>query len=162
MEFTIACAESADLPELAAIERTCFSHPWSEQSLQALFECADALTLTARNEKKILGYLSMQTVVDEGYLNNIAVLPDFRRQGIALALMRAAIEQGRQRKLSFLTLEVRAHNQPAQKLYERLGFDRVGLRRNYYSDPTEDAVLMTYYYPCLSGRREEGETKCAY
>lgn len=84
-------------------------------------------------------------VLDEGYLSNIAVSPEHRRQGIAEALLKALLVRASARKLSFVTLEVRAGNIPAQTLYRKLGFTEVGVRRGYYEHPKEDAVLMTLY-----------------
>ena len=89
----------------------------------------------------------MRTVLDEGYISNIAVSPALRRQGVGMALVQALQREGKTRGLSFLTLEVRVGNREARRLYERAGFREVGLRPGYYEKPREDALLMTYDYP---------------
>jgi ribosomal-protein-alanine N-acetyltransferase len=90
----------------------------------------------------VVGYAGLQTVLDEGYINNVAVDPRFRRQGVADELIAAFVRFGKA-KLAFLTLEVRATNAPAIALYMKHGFAQVGRRKDYYDDPTEDALIMT-------------------
>ena len=90
-----------------------------------------------------VGSAGFTAVLDEGYITNIAVHPDFRRQGAATELTEAVIEKAKELKLSFLSLEVRASNEAAISLYEKFGFLNVGRRKNFYSEPTEDAVIMT-------------------
>ena len=92
----------------------------------------------------VLGYLGLHYVLDEGYIANIAVDPLFRRQGIGSALLDDAADFARQAGLAFLTLEVRQSNLGAQALYRRHGFCPAGVRKNYYRDPVEDAILMTW------------------
>ena len=92
--------------------------------------------------RSVLGYAGLHAVLDEGYIDNVAVAPEYRRQGIADALIGAFTRFGEAR-LAFLTLEVRAGNDPAITLYEKHGFYEVGRRKDYYDDPKEDAVLMT-------------------
>ena len=82
-------------------------------------------------------------MVDEGNITNVAVRRDCRRQGVAAALLDALEAQGKERELAFLTLEVRQSNAPARALYEKLGYLQAGLRRNYYENPREDAIIMT-------------------
>ena len=91
----------------------------------------------------VLGYASLQTVLDEGYINNLAVLPAYRRLGIASALLEDFRRFGEAKGLAFLTLEVRASNAPAIALYTKHGYTQAGRRKNYYSHPKEDAILMT-------------------
>ena len=91
----------------------------------------------------VLGYASLQTVLDEGYINNLAVLPAYRRLGIASALLEDFRRFGEAKGLAFLTLEVRASNAPAIALYAKHGYTQAGRRKNYYSHPKEDAILMT-------------------
>ena len=103
-----------------------------------------ALTLAAVDGAgRLLGYVGLLAVVDEGYITNVAVRPDCRRQGVASSLLGALEAQGRARELAFLTLEVRQSNAPARALYEKLGYLQAGLRSNYYENPREDAVIMT-------------------
>ena len=94
----------------------------------------------------VLGYAGLLVILDEGYITNVAVHPDFRRLGIASALLEAFERFGREKELSFLTLEVRNGNAPARGLYTKHGFEDVGRRRNYYEHPREDAIIMTRYF----------------
>ena len=143
MEYQIIPMTPAQLPQAAALERACFSHPWTEQALAEDLD-NELLTLLAAvgEDGTLLGYGEVRTVLDEGTLERIAVAPQFRRHGAAEALLRRVLDDGRE-KLAFLTLEVRAGNAPALGLYEKLGFEVVGRRRNYYREEGEDALLMT-------------------
>jgi len=143
MSVQIVPAAERHLPQIAAIERACFSHPWSEDMLRDTLRNDAAVMAAAEGPAgDVLGYAGLQTVLDEGYIGNIAVRPDCRRQGVGDALLSALVRFGRER-LSFLTLEVRSSNAPAIALYKKHGFHPVGRRRNYYDNPTEDAILMT-------------------
>lgn len=133
----------AHLPALAEIERACFHAPWSEAALRA--ELGKGIFLVAQAEGRIVGYAGCQTVLDEGYITNVAVAPTFRRQGAARALLAALASRARAQGLSFVTLEVRASNAPAIALYAGAGYVPVGTRKNFYRAPQEDAVLMTLY-----------------
>ncbi len=131
------------IPEVAALEQTCFSHPWSEESLQKELRSDSSVFLVAVDDSEtVLGYAGLLVVLDEGYITNIATDPRYRRQGVAGALLSALLQFGRP-WMSFITLEVRASNEPAAALYRKLGFLVVGRRKNYYDDPREDAILMT-------------------
>ena len=94
----------------------------------------------------VLGYVGMMFVLDEGYISNVAVAPDFRRQGVADALIAALMTRAEELALAFVTLEVRAGNEPAKSLYAKHGFVPVGRRKNYYDLPKEDAILMTRFW----------------
>ena len=98
--------------------------------------------LVALDGETVAGYVGSQTVMDETDMMNIAVHPDFRRQGVARALILALIGELKKRGSRCLTLEVRASNDPARALYESLGFAHVGTRRNYYQNPKEDALIL--------------------
>ena len=143
MEYQIIPMDAALLPQAAALERACFSHPWTEKALAEDLD-NELLTLLAAvgEDGTLLGYGEVRTVLDEGTLERIAVAPQFRRHGAAEALLRRFLDDGRG-KLAFLTLEVRAGNAPAIGLYEKLGFEVVGRRRSYYREEGEDALLMT-------------------
>lgn len=143
MEYQIIPMTPAQLPQAAVLERACFSHPWTEKALAEDLD-NELLTLLAAvgEDGTLLGYGEVRTVLDEGNLERIAVAPQFRRHGAAEALLRRFLDDGRE-KLAFLTLEVRAGNVPAIGLYEKLGFEVVGRRRNYYREEGEDALLMT-------------------
>lgn len=97
----------------------------------------------AEQDGRTAGYVGCQTVLDEGYITNVAVSPDFRRQGIARALIAELTAKAGENKLAFVTLEVRESNAPAIALYTGAGFVPVGKRKNFYSNPAENAVLMT-------------------
>ena len=143
MDYQIIPMTPAQLPQAAALERACFSHPWTEEMLQQeLWNEAAVIIVALREDGVVLGYAGLQTVLDEGYINNVAVAANVRRQGIADELIAAFVRFG-QAKLAFLTLEVRASNTPAIALYMKHGFAQVGRRRGYYDDPKEDAILMT-------------------
>ena len=143
MKYTLTPMTAELIPQIAALERACFSHPWTEEMLrQELWNEAAVILVALREDGVVLGYAGLQTVLDEGYINNVAVAANVRRQGIADELIAAFVRFG-QAKLAFLTLEVRASNAPAIALYMKHGFAQVGRRRDYYDDPKEDAILMT-------------------
>ncbi len=132
------------IPQVAALERACFpADPWSEALFREALDNPAAAVLLAQGEGgSLLGYAVVSAVLDEGNLDNIAVAPDVRRQGVGDALMKALTGFARE-NLAVLTLEVRVSNAPAIALYEKYGFAPVGRRKNYYSVPREDALLMT-------------------
>lgn len=145
-EVEIRPMQPEDIPFATLIEHESFGESaWSAQSLLNELQRPDAALLCARVDGEIAGYGGMRTVLDEGYVNDIAVLPAFRRQGVGLALVNALVEYARQKGLRFLTLEARASNQSAIRLYERAGFRDVGVRRGFYDFPKEDARLMTIF-----------------
>ena len=135
------------LPQVLELEKVCFSLPWSRDAFLPELTDPACCWLAALDAGEVVGYAGMQTVLDEGYISNIAVSPAHRKQGLGMALVDALQREGRRRRLSFLTLEVRVGNAEARRLYERAGFREVGLRPGYYEKPREDALLMTYDYP---------------
>ena len=141
--MTIVPMAERHLAALAEIEKACFHAPWSESMLRE--ELGKGIFLVAERGGQAVGYVGCQTVLDEGYITNVAVSPDARRQGIARALIAKLTDEARAAGLAFVTLEVRASNAPAIALYEGAGFGRVGVRKNFYTAPTEDAVLMTLF-----------------
>ena len=141
--MTIVPMAERHLAALAEIEKACFHAPWSESMLRE--ELGKGIFLVAERDGQAVGYVGCQTVLDEGYITNVAVSPDARRQGIARALIVKLTAEARAAGLAFVTLEVRASNAPAIALYEGAGFGRVGVRKNFYTAPTEDAVLMTLF-----------------
>ena len=147
MTYTIVPMTYDHVPQVAEIERLCFSDPWSERMLREHLDNQCAAALVALGEDgTVLGYAGLLVVLDEGYITNVAVRPAFRRQGIAADLLAVFDRFARGNHLAFLTLEVRASNAPALALYEKLGYRRMGLRKNYYEHPKEDAVIMTREY----------------
>lgn len=134
------------LESLAEIERQCFREPWSIQALREELENEKNLFLVAEEQGAALGYVGCQTVLDEGYITNVAVAPAARRRGIARALLQELSRYAEERGLSFVTLEVRQSNAPAIALYGGQGYVPVGVRAGFYHNPKEDAVLMTRYF----------------
>ena len=143
MNYQLVPMDKSHLPQVAALERACFSHPWSEAMLaQELYNESVSLVVAEGGDGTVLGYGMVRAVLDEGCLEKIAVAPAFRRQGVAEEILKAYLRLG-QAYLAFLTLEVRAGNAPAIALYKKLGFREVGRRKNYYAEDHEDALLMT-------------------
>lgn len=144
MNWRVVPASPEHIPQIAALEKRCFpADPWSEALFREALENPAAVVLLAQREGgAVLGYAVLSVVLDEGSLDNIAVAPEYRRQGVADALLGALTGFGRER-LAALMLEVRSSNAPAAALYEKHGFAAVGRRKNYYDAPREDAILMT-------------------
>lgn len=139
----IIFADESHIGDIVNIENVCFEHPWSETSVKSHVMGKSNVTLLCTENKTVAGYAGMTMVLDEGQIMNIAVLPDFRGRGFGDALVTALKKCCDEYGLNFMTLEVRASNTPALRLYEKHGFLRVGLRKKYYGG-VEDAVLMTF------------------
>ena len=133
----------ADLSAVLAMDARCFPDPWSEGVFRSSLSDERSLWLMAESEGIPAGYAGMQWVLDEGYIDNVAVDPLFRRRGAASALLETMIREARTRSLRFLSLEVRAGNEGAIALYAAFGFETVGRRKGYYLRPPEDALIMT-------------------
>ena len=147
MAYRIIDVEPRHLDALESLEQQCFSLPWTREQLESQLPDAMHEFLAAESEEgEILGYVGMMTVLDEGYISNVAVSPPWRRHGIADALIRELLYRSEKRGLAFITLEVREHNEPAITLYQKHGFTPVGLRKNYYDFPKENAILMTKFW----------------
>jgi ribosomal-protein-alanine N-acetyltransferase len=132
-----------DISRIAEIERACFSLPWTEEQLRIQLG-EGHIFLAAELDGVLCGYAGAQIVLDEGYIANVAVAPAYRRRGVAAALLREMRPRAMARGISFLTLEVRASNAPAIALYAGQGYVQVGRRKNYYANPREDDILMTW------------------
>ena len=131
-----------DLPQVAAIEASLFSQPWSEKGfLDALHQKA-AFYLVAAEEEKILGYCGFYQSFDEADITNVAVRESERGRGMARAMLTELLKEGKNRGVAHFTLEVRVSNAPAIHLYEKLGFTSAGIRKNFYDCPKEDAMIM--------------------
>ncbi|MBR1482241.1 MAG: ribosomal protein S18-alanine N-acetyltransferase [Ruminococcus sp.] len=146
MTMRIEPMTAAALDAVAALEAACFAHPWSRQSLADALDNENALFLVAVADGAVIGYAGMEVILDEGYIFNVAVDARFRRRGVGSALLREIVTYGKKNNLSFITLEVRAGNTPAIALYGQFGFLKAGERKRYYSNPTEDALLMTKFF----------------
>ena len=136
------------LDELEKLERICFSRPWSKKMLGEELEndCAAFLVAEEPETHRVLGYAGVLVMADEGYITNVAVFPDYRRQGIAAQIIKVFCDFAAGNHLSFLTLEVRPTNIAAIELYRSFGFEEVGRRKNYYDLPKEDALILTRYF----------------
>lgn len=137
--FRIERAKKRDLPQILAIENLSFSNPWSKnlftESLRNFF--------VAKKNKKVVGYIGVQKLIDEAHILHMATHPDFRRQGVAYKMMKKAMLTRAQK----FFLEVRKSNHPAQSLYKDFGFKIMAIRNKYYSDNDEDALVMIYERP---------------
>ena len=128
--------------QVAALEKMCFHDPWSENSIASELHNPLACWLVAVDGEQVVGYVGSQTVIDMTDMMNIAVHPDFRRRGIAQMLVERLVDELKTRQSLSLMLEVRASNLGAQALYGKMGFQQVGLRKNYYKNPKEDALIL--------------------
>ena len=145
MDCVILDADARRLPQVEWLEQQCFSVPWTERQLRAQLPDDRHVFLVAERGGEVLGYVGLMHVLDEGYISNVAVSPEHRRQGIGEALIAELTRRAERLGLAFLTLEARASNDPAIRLYEKMGFRQVGRRKNYYQRPDEDAILMTLF-----------------
>ncbi len=139
MKIEIKEATLSDVAVIVKTEQTCFSTPWTEQGVRESIENEHTHLYLALADGEVAGYMGVQIFSGEGYVTNVATLPQYRRKGVAQALIARVL----QNQMDFLTLEVRESNAPAIKLYEKLGFERVGVRPHFYRSPDENAVLMT-------------------
>ena len=128
--------------QIASLERQCFADPWSEGSIASELDNPLSLWLVAEQNGAVCGYVGSQTVLDETDMMNIAVHPDCRRQGIAAALIDELIVSLKERGSHILRLEVRESNTPAIALYNSMGFTQLGIRKNYYRNPKENALIL--------------------
>mgnify|MGYP001771916921 CR=1 FL=1 len=147
MRYDLVPMDRSHLEGVLAIERACFRQPWSEQVfVDALYNDTVSLIVAQAEDGRVLGYAALSVSLEEGSLDKIAVDPACRRQGVGEELLKVFLRFGRA-NLAFLTLEVRASNDAAIGLYEKLGFQTVGRRKNYYAQEHEDALLMTAEFP---------------
>ena len=130
------------VPQVAELEKICFSDPWSEKSVA--YELTNPLScwLVAVEDGRVAGYIGSQTVMGESDMMNVAVHPDYRRRGIAERLVNDLVEALKAFESHCLTLEVRESNDSARALYAKLGFFQAGLRKNYYRNPKENALIL--------------------
>ena len=144
MHVRIVPMTADHLDEVAELERVCFTTPWSRNMLaEELDNYLSAFLVALDDNDKVAGYAGLKAVLDEGYITNVAVRPDCRRQGIAGKLLQVFLDFAKGNHLAFLSLEVRASNYDAIALYGSRGFRSVGRRKNYYEHPREDAIIMT-------------------
>ena len=142
MAFEITTMETADVAQVAALEKACFSDPWPKSVLAQELENELSLWLVAKDGDTVLGYVGSQSVLDEADMMNLAVCDCARRQGIGRTLVLALCARLDEKGVTSLTLEVRESNEPAIRLYTSLGFAQVGRRPKYYFHPREDARIL--------------------
>lgn len=130
------------LEAILAIEKLSNSAPWSERSFRGELSNPQSIFLTAIDDGKIVGYAGLWIVVDEGHITTVAVDPGQRRRGIGRRLTEEILRRAKEKGLVCATLEVRASNDPAIRLYENLGFEQAARRKGYYPDNREDAIVM--------------------
>lgn len=146
-----------DVPMVAQIEEECFSMPWSERSFTdsicredtVFLVCVDELVEDCTKRKdahapsdKVVGYIGMYLSFGEGEITNVAVTPSYRRMGCGQQLIASAKEEAAKQNVESILLEVRKSNESAISLYKRNGFEEIGIRKNFYERPTEDAIIM--------------------
>ncbi|MBQ2973138.1 MAG: ribosomal protein S18-alanine N-acetyltransferase [Clostridia bacterium] len=131
--------------QIASLEKECFSEPWSEKALSEELANENSHFLVAVSDA-VMGYIGVQEICGEAYITNVAVFSEYRKLGIGRALLKAACDGAKSRSCEFITLEVRESNAPAITLYESEGFGKAGIRKNFYSAPTENGVIYTKYF----------------
>ncbi len=136
-------AEDADIPSIAELETLCFSAPWSEGALRDTLNSPYARLFCAVDGGSVIAYGGVYLLGDDADITNIATHPDHRRRGAAAAVLETLIAYAKEHGAQAMHLEVRESNVPAITLYEHFGFAADGIRKNYYKNPTENAVLMT-------------------
>lgn len=132
-----------DLPEVLAIEVLSFSPPWSRRLFLQELAGPGRYYVVVEYQGKVIGYAGLSHLFGEGHVTTLAVAPDFRAKGVGSCLIEFLINKAIGLKLRLLTLEVRESNLAAQRLYKEFGFQVIGKRRNYYSQPREDGFIMT-------------------
>ena len=144
MNMTIARMEEQHIEAVADLEAMCFSTPWTEENLRSsLANKTDYFFVALDEEEDVIGYIGVSVVADSCFINNIAVYPACRRQGVGTALLKIAIMTADVNSTEFISLEVRESNAAAIALYEALGFEEMGRRKNFYRRPQEYALIMT-------------------
>ncbi|WP_027399485.1 ribosomal protein S18-alanine N-acetyltransferase [Anaerovorax odorimutans] len=142
-KYTIRKAEEKDIDEISKLDEICFTIPWSKESIEKeIKENKLALYLVVEVKNRIAGYAGLWMIVDEGHITNVAVHPDCRKKGIGESLVLEIFKETRKQGIKSYTLEVRFSNFAAIHLYEKLGFRKAGIRKKYYEDNGEDAIIM--------------------
>lgn len=144
MTYQIRIMTREDCDQVYSLFEDCFAHPWSVDSIREMFSQTSYHNLVALYEGRVIGYIGVLTVMDEGDITNVAVSPDCRRQHVAERLLSGLIKEARDGGIRRIFLEVRRSNEPARRLYEKAGFIGTGIRKNYYDQPREDAVIMMW------------------
>lgn len=141
--LTFRLVNKNDIEELLKIEHESFTLPWTREAFQNEFSINQfAVYVGLEDEGKLIGYCGVWIIIDEAHITNVAILPEYRGRKLGEALMRKVMELAIEREVKTMTLEVRMSNEVAQSLYRKLGFQDGGIRKNYYSDNQEDALVM--------------------
>ena len=140
--MTILKMAEPHVPQIAELEKLCFHDPWSISSIASEVNNRLSLWLVAAEDDQVIGYVGSQTVLGETDMMNIAVHPEYRKQGIATLLINDLVDKLKEQGSHSLMLEVRASNEPAISVYRKLDFMEVGRRKNYYRNPKEDALIL--------------------
>lgn len=136
-------AKENDISAIEALEKQCFVSPWTYESLyHDIIENKLAFYLVAEIEGRVCGYVGVWKILDEGHITNVAVSPEYRRRHIASAMLWSLTDILRDNDVRRCTLEVRRGNEAAKSLYKLLGFEEAGIRKGYYEDNGEDAIIM--------------------
>ena len=145
-KINISPIEKDDIPEVVKLEKLYFSQPWSEKAFLDAFDGGNSYFVAAKTkENLVVGYGGMYFASGEGYIYNIAVRKDFRGQKIGQNIIKNLIYYSLEKDLEFLSLEVRESNIPAVNLYKKMNFKILGKRKSFYSNPKEDALIMTLF-----------------
>ena len=142
MKLEIVCNAADFVKEIALAEKECFSEPWSEGAIKDFFEYGYNSALVCLADGEFAGYVTYTEICGEIQIANVATVVKFRRCGVGLSLILRLVEMAKENKCQVITLEVREQNIPATALYERCGFTKVGVRKNFYKKPDDNAVLM--------------------
>lgn len=146
MNYTVTPMAAEHIAAIAQLEKECFAEPWSENALAEELINQDSHFLVALYADEIAGYIGVQEICGEAYITNVAVFANHRKNGVGRLLLKTAQNGARARKCEFITLEVRVSNIPAISLYESEGYEKVGLRKNFYASPVEDGAIYTKYF----------------
>lgn len=141
--LTIRRMKESDIPEVARLEKEIFPDPWSEGAISETFEQEQTLLLVAYEDRKLIGYLILYFVLEEGEIARIAVIPECRRQGVGARMLLELEDLCEDNGITKLLLDVRESNETAISFYTSYGFVQDGVRRDFYSDPQEDGILMS-------------------
>lgn len=141
-DFKVRPIDYKHIKQIAKLEEICFSTPWTEDGITESFERGTKF-FVAEKDGEVLGYVGISAVLDEGYITNVAVFPEARQKGVASALLNFLFRFAKEKGLVFISLEVRESNTPAISLYSKFGFKQEGVRKNFYSHPQENALIMT-------------------
>lgn len=146
--YSLRRMKEEDLPFVLEIENISFPNPWHEMTFRGEIHnhpISFPFVIVHKDQRRIIGYVIFWCIKDRAQINNIAIHPDFRRMGIAKAVLHQVLDQIKMAGANFITLEVRPSNFVARSLYNKLGFEVLGIKENYYHDPREDALILCKY-----------------